>query len=319
MSDIIYTPPVASGGTTINPTNTYIPVRTNATTFADSVLQSVPNTFVQSTRSGIGLGISTSFTSTTAETFIGDFNNLIDSKFIKVQNDAVTSRIYTSNSGFYLDYNVRQYRFGEYNNIFNGVYLNIDDINRQVSFTDNNVIDGLFLDYNNNTYSFGSLTTTNYLSIDSSNFLFNLFLNNTNVINFDLTIGTGFLCLQQNAQIYFDAATASVAMGDYNNTGTYGSTLICNDSTGQILTKFQGVAFVGMKLDFANNIFAFGDYNGLNTLTYFQADVNNKTITISGEDFRINTTTSVSAGGPSPLGHLVVKINGIDCKIQLLN
>ena len=39
MSDIIYTPPASGGGgTTINPTNDFIPVRSNATTFVDSFI-----------------------------------------------------------------------------------------------------------------------------------------------------------------------------------------------------------------------------------------------------------------------------------------
>jgi len=139
MSDIIYTPPASSGGgTTINPTNTYIPVRTNATTFADSVLQCVPNTFVSSVRSGIGLGFAVSFTATTSETYIGDFNNLIDSKFIRVQNDTTTSRIYSSNAGFYLDFNSKTYSFGDYNGTNNNNKLIISDSSNYIaSFTNN--------------------------------------------------------------------------------------------------------------------------------------------------------------------------------------
>lgn len=59
MSEIRYTPPASSGGTTINPTNYFIPIRVNATTFDDSVLY----------QQGVNQALKT--------TFGGSFNGLV--------------------------------------------------------------------------------------------------------------------------------------------------------------------------------------------------------------------------------------------------
>jgi len=139
MSDIIYTPPVTGGGgTTINPTNTYIPVRSNATTFADSSIQSIKDTFAINTYEGIGYGFGASTSSTIGDSYLGDWNNLYTGKFIRVQNDAVTSRIYSSNAGFYLDFNSNTYTFGDYITANNGTKLIISDGSNYIaSFTNN--------------------------------------------------------------------------------------------------------------------------------------------------------------------------------------
>ena len=56
MSDIIYTPP-SSAGTTINPTNKFIPVRSNATTFIDSCLKQQTATQLVTSFSGNDNGL----------------------------------------------------------------------------------------------------------------------------------------------------------------------------------------------------------------------------------------------------------------------
>ena len=58
MSDIIYTPPASGGGgTTINPTDNFIPVRSNATTFIDSVLENGSNYLYSNYGGFTGLGL----------------------------------------------------------------------------------------------------------------------------------------------------------------------------------------------------------------------------------------------------------------------
>jgi hypothetical protein len=72
MSDIIYTPPASSGGgTTINPTNNFIPVRSNATTFIDSVLENGSD-YLKSIYSTNDIGLFLDFANSIFE--FGDFN-----------------------------------------------------------------------------------------------------------------------------------------------------------------------------------------------------------------------------------------------------
>lgn len=71
MSDIIYTPPASGGGTTINPTNNVIPVRSNATTFIDSLLFSNTSN-LKSVYSGNDIGLKLDFGN--KEYFLGDLS-----------------------------------------------------------------------------------------------------------------------------------------------------------------------------------------------------------------------------------------------------
>ena len=317
MSDIIYTPPASSGGTTINPTNNFIPVRSNATTFVDSILQCVPNSFVQSVRSGVGLGISTSFTLTTAETYIGDFNNLIDSKFIKVQNDTVTSRIYSSNSGFYLDFNGKTYRFGDYNNVNNGIYLNVDDQGRQVSFTDNNVIDGLFLNYAGNIYQLGQITSNNIFTIDANNAYANinvggntlLLLDNLNGIGtfFDYANGNGLEFIAPNKTFFLNVGGGNVIEADYN-------------SGYLILGNPIQPAYISMEFNAGRSNVKLGDVNAQQNATYMIIDDLSQEILSRTENLVFQGTNIQSNSSSGNSGeHLVITLNGNQYKIKLEN
>ena len=85
MSDIIYTPPASNGGgTTINPTNNYIPVRDNATTFVDSLIfndnsNNLLQSFINAGQFGFYLN------GTTNQYIIGQYNN-VAGLFIDLQN-----------------------------------------------------------------------------------------------------------------------------------------------------------------------------------------------------------------------------------------
>jgi small nuclear ribonucleoprotein (snRNP)-like protein len=317
MSDIIYTPPASGGGTTINPTNNFIPVRSNATTFVDSILQCVPNSFVQSVRSGVGLGISTSFTLTTAETYIGDFNNLIDSKFIKVQNDTVTSRIYSSNSGFYLDFNSITYRFGDYNFVNNGIYLNVDDQNKQVSFTNNNNIEGLFIDYANDIYQFGNIAGKSRFIIDNINQFASIEI--ASIIYFRADKINNYVQMGDGAAfVYCNFSANFVDIGDFSSSfnGTMFSVDVNNE---QIVTRNNGQD-KGIYIEFTNTNYYLGDFNGIDKNTFLYIEDGNETIHFYTKilDFNGASLQSNTSGGNSG-EHLVITLNGNQYKIKLEN
>jgi hypothetical protein len=257
MSDIIYTPPASSGGG-VNPTSTYMPVNIGGT-FVDSICQSVPNTFWQTVNGGIGFGFSTSLG--TGENYIGDFNNLIDGKFLKVQNDTITSRIFTSQSGFYLDYNVRQYRFGEYNNFFNGTHLFVDDTTELIFTKNNNISTGLSCDFNIRQFLFGSYGAGNltYLSIED----------NLETISTKYQTNTIGLSLDYAQQLY--------SFGDFNSVSS-GVSFYINEANSTIYTKHSGQQ-EGLFFDFVNDYFSIGDFNNTNNGTYLKIDDDNSNIT----------------------------------------
>ena len=115
MSDIIYTPPASGGGgTTINPTNNFIPKRSNATTFVDSVLENGSNYLYSNYGGFTGLGLDfLNFVS-----YLGDWNNLINGTTLVV-NDA-TGNIYTKYNGTVIGLDLKftnlEYKFGDSTN-----------------------------------------------------------------------------------------------------------------------------------------------------------------------------------------------------------
>jgi hypothetical protein len=331
------------GGASVNPTSTYMPVNIGGS-FVDSICQSLPNTFWQTVNGGIGFGFATSLG--TGENYIGDFNNLIDGKFLKVQNDTITSRIFTSQSGFYLDYNVRQYRFGEYNNFFNGTHLFVDDTTELIFTKNNNVSTGLSCDFNIRqfllgSYGAGSLT---YLSIeDSLGVISTKYQTNSVGLNLDLNsklysfgdfnntlYGTTLIVNDQNKYITTkdginekglrcDFQAEYYYLGDYNNI-TNGTFLQINNLNTIIDTKFNGNPF-GLSCDFSSgaiNCFL-GDYIGYNNTTFIQVEDATKNITFNLSNnliFNGAALESPSAGGNSGK-HLVITLNGNQYKIKL--
>jgi hypothetical protein len=79
----------------------------------------------------------------------------------------------------------------------------------------------------------------------------------------------------------------------------------------------------GLKLDWTNNVFALGDFSGLNSSTYIRIDDDSgkKDIILNYDGkIRLNGTnvTSATSGGNAS-AHLIVYINNTEYKIQLKN
>lgn len=344
----------SGGGASVNPTSTYMPVNIGGS-FVDSIIQCIPNTFAQSMRGASGFGFGTSVSGTSCQSWLGDWNNQIDNVYIEVKNDAISSRIFTANRGFYLDYVINRYIFGDWANIYNGVNLNIDDTNRQVGFTDNNTIDGLFLNYLSSTFTFGKITVGSQFIIDANNNYSQITLGSTqymllNPPNNTFTFGNWagghglnwdgnnveFTLLQNgleyiyagNSTCFFgqrssvlsykiDYVTGILSIGD--NAYTVNETLFVVDLSQEIICTQTLGNRKGLLLDFANTQYKFGDFNAVNKNTYIYIEDGNETIY-----FRTNTLDftgallSGSASGNSGQ-HLQLTINGNQYKIELLN
>lgn len=282
MSDIIYTSP-ASSGTTINPTNNYIPKRSNATTFVDSVLRTASNnnddlgTFVGGIYNG----------------FLLDFINR-SYQFGAVSNDNLTKLVINDSAqfigtynlnepkGLYIEYPSQRYYLGDWNYYDNGTSIVINDATQNIYTTKNNVVDGLNLDFAGNNYMIGD-NNNNYLQINATN--------QTALIN--LAGVTYFLIDIPNSNINIgDAGTPSwielnsfnktLKLGDINSTGN-ATQINVDESSNSIQLRANSGGVINL------------DYTAI----------------------AFNGPTSPTASGPAD--HLEVNVNGTPYKIQLLN
>lgn len=207
MSDIIYTPPASGGsGTTINPTNNFIPVRSNATTFIDSNIENDVGNFLSTVR-----GLKLDFNQKTY--FLGDFDyndngtnlNVDDgNQVIKTQNQGndiglkldfanflyqlgdyngsnasilvlpnYIGGIYQGNDlGIGLDFVNRLYKLGDFSNANNWTNLSVDDNIRIIKTSNNGNDVGLNIDFANEQFGLGDyngITNGNYIIVDNTN------------------------------------------------------------------------------------------------------------------------------------------------------
>ena len=180
MSDIIFTPPVSGGGgTTINPTNKYIPVRSNATTFIDSFLQN-DITFLKTIYGIKNVGLFCDFANKNYK--FGSYN--ADSITYLEVDDAgyeVKTTLQNQSAGFYANNNGGiDARLGDYFFQNFGTMIQVLDANKVIrtwcSFQQN----GLKLDFNTNNYLFGDFNNVSNgtsLTIDNGNSLIRTYFN----------------------------------------------------------------------------------------------------------------------------------------------
>jgi hypothetical protein len=168
MSDIIYTPPVSSGGTTINPTDNFIPVRSNATTFVDSNLYNVANTSLYSQNFGFNIDYASSIIQLGeyVENTNGTILSIDDTnQFIKTFNQG-------NNIGLKLDFATKLYSFGDFNSVSSGASFYIDEANSAIYTQHSGQQEGLIFDFVNDYFSIGDFGNTNngtYITIDDDN------------------------------------------------------------------------------------------------------------------------------------------------------
>jgi hypothetical protein len=171
MSDIIYTPPASSGGTTINPTNNFIPVRSNATTFVDSLLFSDTDN-LKSVYSGNDIGLRLDFVGKNYQ--LGDFTfaNNNSAFYIDDTNEVIYTTCQGGQKGILFDFPNANYFFGDFNGLNNGCYLQINDNNKDIRTYLGNTFIGFVLDLTSYTFAFGDFNGANnstYLQIKDNN------------------------------------------------------------------------------------------------------------------------------------------------------
>lgn len=164
MSDIIYTPPASSGGTTINPNNNVIPVRFDATTFIDSNIENDVNNYLKTSvtpTSGDYTGLFIDFTNKNYQ--LGDFDFFYKGTKLQVNDNGEIISTFNQGQekGLKLDFTNKLYQLGDFNSTNNGTFIIVDDGN-QVFVTINQGNDvGLFLDFGKRRYYLGDFSGYN--------------------------------------------------------------------------------------------------------------------------------------------------------------
>ena len=151
MSDIIYTPPTSGGGgTTINPTNEFIPVRSNSTTFVDSFILSSSASQNIFTSPNLGSDVYGWYIDYAQNICVlGDYGFFVDGTMLITDNN--NQVIKTQNQGnaigLDLDFTANLFKFGDFNSVSSGTSFCIDQFNSLIYTQHSGQQEGLFFDF----------------------------------------------------------------------------------------------------------------------------------------------------------------------------
>jgi hypothetical protein len=234
MSDIIYTPPASSGGTTINPNDNVIPVRLNATTFVDSNIENDVNNYLKTSvtpTSGDYFGLKIDFVN--FNSFLGDFDGFSNGCCFVADNTNgfLYSLANNVQFGFFID-STNYVALGDYNSLGSGTSFYIDQANSTIYSKHSGQQEGLFFDFVNDYFSIGDFGNTNngtYLKIDDDN----------------VKITTFFVGSEVGLKLDFNNIVYLFGDFNVNNNGT---SLIIDDSSQKFTFNTSDLNFNGGNL-----------------------------------------------------------------------
>ncbi len=239
------------GGTTINPTNDFIPVRSNGTTFVDS------NIF--NTKSGGTDYLFMNIDNVQNTILVGSNRNDFHGFQYFYDIGTNTEWTYFGNlaNGFSLNYAMDWNNFSNSNFSLNAFSSSIYGDSSLIKTLYNGNPIGLLLDFNGNNYALGDFTGNNVGQISLQIV--------PNQLNFtDVYTGNNFFTIN-----------------NINSTGNINFTIDVDNSF--IATSNNGT-YSGINLDFSNNAYSLGDYNATSNITYVEVDDANQQI-----KFKANT------------------------------
>ena len=284
MSDIIYTPPASSGGTTINPQNNVIPVRLNDTTFIDSNIENDANNYLKTSvtpTSGDYFGLFIDFGNYIAT--LGDINYGHGTKLQVDDNNQIIST-YNNGSqiGLGLNFTNKIYYLGDFNDVNNGTRISLYD--KLISINASGLYNGteLELDDNNETI---------------------------------ITRGGG----GGDKGLKLDYASDSYQFGDYNGIGN--ATYFIIDVNHKIIaTGDANIGLEGIKINLNTHAYSFGDFDNNNNGTSFIIDDASTKMTFNTQFLNFVGTSLTDTNIVTPVGrNLKVIINGTTYHIPLYN
>jgi hypothetical protein len=331
MSEIRYIPPAVTPtpGTTINPTNLFLPYRSNATTFLDSCLSQTSATQLQTIFAGINNGLSLQ---TSTNSYLFGYISGGTNCFLEVNG---TSRIIRYNdtgnpNGINVNFASNLYQFGKltgtttyinvqagqlsciYSSAANGLFFNfssklyqfgqlsgatttklvIDDTGQQINGEHNGVAKGLICNYSSRNYSLGENATNNRTLIG--------------VADSVSRISTSFAGFQNGLSLNGGVGVSFYVFGQITTANR--NQFVVDDALQQIYTSRNG-SKTGLSID--TNLCVIGSLTLGNQLGIGTND--------SSASFVFNGTniTSASAGGNA--GHIKILINGTPYRIPYQN
>ena len=285
MSDIIYTAP-SSAGTTINPTNNFLPRRSNATTFVDSCLRQPTNTFLTGSFSGNDNGFRLDSASNIY--LLGNFA-IGTTSYISVASGGF-SYIYGGNVlGIECNFVSSSYRLGRFTG-GNTTYLQVADSALYIRTFSAGINKGLNFDFSTDKYELGGLGSGNRVTFEANN--------GSNIAR---TTQAG-----SDNGFRFQFGIRRYTFGQISNNNT--NNLIIDDVNNTITTQ-RGANKTGISLD--TNINVIGSLTVGNQTAIGTND--------SSQSFVFNGTGITTPTATGTAGHLKVLVNGTPYRIQLLN
>jgi hypothetical protein len=178
--------------------------------------------------------------------------------------------------------------------------LHIDQVNRVLYTMEGAIAKGIRLDYNNSQYWIGD--EIYFIQVDS---------NNENIETFTNSSKYGLKITKDNTTV-----------GDYNGLS---SVIFVDTPSSQIYTIFNSDN-IGINLDGNNDIYYFGDFDGISGKNKIIVDNNAKIITIDTDTgtlsakmnaIEFNGSITTGTSGSTSGQHLQIRINGTDYVIEL--
>jgi hypothetical protein len=201
----------------------------------------------------------------------------------------------SKNYGLSLDLSSNSHVYlGDYNTQYNGTSLYLSDFNQLIqTYGLGGQSIGLKLDFANNLYYLGDYTNVSngaQIYIDNGNGGIFLYAKQNSF--------TQLLLDGNNQEGYLNSRYIEIGDANYNNTK-----FIVSDFS-QLIKTTSNNNDIGLKLDFANDLYQFGDFNGVNF--YGQLSITN------GESVLVSDDNNLGLYGPSlntVLGYLPGSIN----------
>jgi hypothetical protein len=285
MSEIRYITPTTSSSTTINPTNLFLPYRSNATTFLDSCLKQTSANQLQTIFAGINNGFSLQ---NATNTFLFGYISGGTNCFLEVNG---TSRIIRYNdvgspNGVNVNFAGNIYQFGKLTGTT--TFLSISAGNLTCNY--NGLGQGLSFAFATKLYQFGHLSggTTTKLVVDDLG----------QQMNGEHSGTAKGMLLSFSSRVY---TFGEITTNNRNN-------LVINDNLQQIFTQRAG-AKTGLSID--TNLCTIGSLTIGNQLGIGTND--------SSASFVFNGTNITTAGAGGNAGHIKILINGTPYRIAYQN
>jgi hypothetical protein len=229
------------------------------------------------------------------ECVLGDFT--IDNTGTLLKINDVTQIIKTQNNsvdkGLYLDFANNLYQLGD-STI--GTFLTIDTTNQVISTTFVGNDDGLKLDSINRDFYLGDFNSNNngtYFNINDNDSIIRTVGYNNN-IGLYLDFANVVYELKNAQQVGLNITNGYLTkLGDYTG-NQYGYTYLTIDADASLIKTSNGGQDKGLKLDFGNSQYSFGEYDNANNGTRLLINDSGRIIqTISGqnEGLELNFTT----------------------------